>query len=66
MLVSKPARKAIKEGTQPLDVFFAPKTVAVIGATETANTVGRTILWNLVSNPFGGTVSPSTPSGRAC
>ena len=61
MLVSKPARKAIKEGTQPLDVFFSPKTVAVIGATETAGTVGRTILWNLVSNPFGGTVFPINP-----
>jgi acetyltransferase len=61
MLVGKPARKAIKEGTQPLDVFFAPKTVAVIGATETANTVGRTILWNLVSSPFGGTVFPINP-----
>jgi len=61
MLVSKPARKAIKEGTQPLDVFFAPKTVAVIGATETAGTVGRTILWNLVSNPFGGTIFPINP-----
>ncbi len=61
MLISKPARKAIKEGTQPLDVFFSPKTVAVIGATETANTVGRTVLWNLVSNPFGGTVFPVNP-----
>src|ERR1022692_1716640 len=61
MLVTKPARKAIKEGTQPLDVFFSPKTVAVIGATETAGTVGRTILWNLVGNPFGGTVFPINP-----
>ena len=61
MLITKPARKAIKEGTQPLDVFFAPKTVAVIGATETAGTVGRTILWNLVGNPFGGTVFPINP-----
>jgi len=61
MQVTRPARKAIKEGTQPLDVFFAPKTVAVIGATETANTVGRTILWNLVSSPFGGTVFPINP-----
>ncbi|MGA2134352.1 MAG: bifunctional acetate--CoA ligase family protein/GNAT family N-acetyltransferase [Bryobacteraceae bacterium] len=61
MLLTKPARKAIKEGTQPLDVFFAPKTVAVIGATETPNTVGRTILWNLVSSPFGGTVFPINP-----
>src|SRR5580658_9065280 len=62
MLVSKPARKAVvREGTWPLDVFFAPKTVAVIGATETANTVGRTILWNLVTSPFGGTVFPVNP-----
>src|SRR5579871_6877095 len=61
MLVSKPARKAIKEGTQPLDVFFAPKTVAVIGATETPGTVGRTVLWNLVTSPFGGTVYPVNP-----
>jgi acyl-CoA synthetase (NDP forming) len=30
-----------------LDVFFAPKTVAVIGATENTGSVGRTILWNL-------------------
>jgi acetyltransferase len=52
---------ATKEGTQPLDVFFAPKTVAVIGATETVGTVGRTILWNLVGSPFGGTVFPVNP-----
>jgi acetyltransferase len=61
MQVGKPARKAVKDGTQPLDVFFAPKTVAVIGATETAGSVGRTILRNLVSSPFGGTVFPINP-----
>jgi acetyltransferase len=61
MHAAGPAHKAVKDGTQPLDVFFAPKTVAVIGATETANTVGRTIFWNLVSNPFGGTVFPINP-----
>ena len=44
-----------------LDVFFAPKTVAVTGATETAGSVGRTILWNLVTSPFGGTVFPVNP-----
>ena len=46
---------------QPLDVFFAPKTVAVIGATEAQGSVGRTVLWNLLSNPFGGTVFPVNP-----
>ena len=30
----------------------------MIGATESAGSVGRTILWNLISNPFGGTVFP--------
>jgi acetyltransferase len=42
-------------------VFFSPKTVAVIGATENLNTVGRTVLWNLVTSPFGGTVYPVNP-----
>lgn len=45
----------------PLDVFFAPQNVAVIGATETENSVGRTALWNLISSPFGGTVFPVNP-----
>ncbi|MCU1275887.1 MAG: lcfA, partial [Bryobacterales bacterium] len=31
---------------RPLDVFFAPRNVAVIGATESPASVGRTILWN--------------------
>ncbi len=46
---------------QPLDAIFAPKNVAVIGATETEGSVGRTILWNLISSPFGGTVYPVNP-----
>jgi acetyltransferase len=41
-----------------LDAFFTPKTVAVIGASETPGSVGRTILWNLISSTFGGTVFP--------
>ncbi len=44
--------------TSALNVFFAPKSVAVIGATEKAGSVGRNILWNLISSPFGGTVYP--------
>jgi acetyltransferase len=43
---------------QPLSEFFSPRTVAVLGATESADSIGRTVLWNLVSNPFGGTVFP--------
>ncbi|NDJ62608.1 MAG: bifunctional acetate--CoA ligase family protein/GNAT family N-acetyltransferase [Chloroflexi bacterium] len=47
-----------------LDAIFAPKNVAVIGATERPGSVGRTILWNLISNPFGGAVFPVNP-GRS-
>ncbi|MGD0619164.1 MAG: acetate--CoA ligase family protein, partial [Bryobacteraceae bacterium] len=44
-----------------LDFFFSPKTVAVIGASEKPDSVGRTLLWNLISSPFGGTVYPVNP-----
>ena len=43
---------------QRLEVLFAPKSVAVIGATDKAGSVGRTIIYNLITNPFGGTVYP--------
>src|SRR5664280_3413349 len=60
--ISKPGKKKLnRRRKQPLDVFFSPKTVAVIGATENPNTVGRTVLWNLVTSPFGGTVYPVNP-----
>jgi acetyltransferase len=45
----------------PLNVFFEPESIAVIGATEKAGSVGRTLLWNLISTPFGGTVFPINP-----
>lgn len=56
---------------QPLDVFFRPKSVAVIGATDAPHSIGRTILWNLISSPFGGVVLPIHPTrehvlGVAC
>ncbi len=41
--------------------LFNPKSVAVVGATEKPNSVGRTVLWNLISSPFGGPVYPINP-----
>ncbi len=63
MQAIKPAQKKVhrQPGSQPLDVFFRPKSVAVIGATENPGSVGRTLLWNLVTSPFGGTVYPVNP-----
>ncbi len=49
-------------GRRPLDAFFRPESVAVIGATDRPGSVGRSVLWNLVSNTFGGTVYPVNPN----
>ena len=45
-----------------LEALFEPRTVAVIGATEKTGSVGRSILWNLIRNPFGGKVYPVNPN----
>src|SRR5215207_3351651 len=53
-----PAHDVLGYERQQLDTIFRPETVAVIGASERPGSVGRTIMWNLVSSPFGGTVFP--------
>ncbi len=55
------AHDVLSARSQPLKPFFLPRSVAVIGATESAGSVGRTVLWNLISSPFGGTVFPVNP-----
>ncbi|MCC6391287.1 MAG: GNAT family N-acetyltransferase [Bryobacterales bacterium] len=57
----EPAHSLFGRERYPLDVFFKPDSVAVIGATEAPGSVGRTTLWNLISSPFGGTVYPVNP-----
>jgi acetyltransferase len=56
-----PAHDVYRYAPRALQAIFAPKNVAVIGATEKAGSVGRTILWNLISSPFGGAVFPINP-----
>ena len=51
----------LRQRAQPLDAIFAPKTIAVIGATETPGSVGRTILENLQKGGFLGTLYPVNP-----
>ncbi len=52
---------ALTRQRHSLTAIFRPTSVAVIGATETANSVGRTVLRNLINSPFGGTVYPINP-----
>ncbi|HWH68107.1 MAG TPA: CoA-binding protein, partial [Candidatus Sulfotelmatobacter sp.] len=52
------ARQPNPPRAHPLDAIFAPRTVAVVGATDKPGSVGRTLVQNLVLNLFGGTVYP--------
>ncbi len=56
-----PSADVLHYDVRGLDAIISPKSVAVIGATEKAGSVGRTIVWNLLSSPFGGTVFPVNP-----
>jgi len=46
---------------RPLDPIFSPKSIAIIGATETLNSVGRTILENLQKGGYTGQLYPVNP-----
>lgn len=46
----------------PLTAIFHPASVAVIGATEKPASVGRTVLRNLLEQPFGATIFPVNPT----
>ncbi|MBO1058122.1 MAG: bifunctional acetate--CoA ligase family protein/GNAT family N-acetyltransferase [Dolichospermum sp. JUN01] len=61
-ITNKPYNIFYPEKLNPLDAIFAPNTVAVIGASEKPGSVGRNLLWNLITNPFGGTVFPINPN----
>ena len=56
------ASDVLHAGRHPLEAIFRPHSVAVVGATEKAGSVGRDVLWNLISSPFGGTVFPVNPN----
>ena len=58
------AMDALHFNRDSLQAIFAPRSVAVIGATEKEGRVGRTVLWNLISSPFGGTVYPINAQHR--
>ncbi|MGD8684422.1 MAG: CoA-binding protein, partial [Chloroflexota bacterium] len=63
--VTRSVQDAVSKSPTPvrhsLRTFFKPRSVALIGATEKAGSVGRTILSNLIASPFGGTVYPVNP-----
>lgn len=53
-----PSHDVLRSERHPLDAIFSPHSVAVIGATERQSSIGRAVVWSLLSSPFGGTVYP--------
>ena len=54
----------LRERRPALEMMLAPRSVAVIGATETEGSVGRTLMENLKAGNFGGTLIPVNPRRR--
>jgi acyl-CoA synthetase (NDP forming) len=48
--------------SDPMKSFFAPSSVAVVGASRTAGKGGNTIVANMIEFGFGGPIYPVNPS----
>jgi acetyltransferase len=59
---SETAHDFLRQRRHPLDAIFVPKTVALIGATETVGSVGRTLMENLKEGMPGRTLYPVNPT----
>lgn len=46
----------------PLDALFAPSSIAVIGASERAGSVGRSVISNLLEGPYKAATFPVNPN----
>lgn len=56
-----PSLNIFQQRDVSLDNIFYPKSIAVVGATEKENSVGRTVFENLLSIPFGRAIYPVNP-----
>lgn len=67
--LSDPASPSLKSSTSTsfaservgLDAIFDPRSIALIGATDRPDTVGRTVLQNLLNPSYGGKVYAVNP-----
>ena len=48
---------------QPIDKFFSPASVAVVGASATKGRPGRVVIENMIANGFVGDIYPVNPRG---
>ncbi len=50
---------------RPLDSIFSPRSIAVIGASRRRDSLGFSLLHNLVANEFSGAIFPVNPHAHA-
>ena len=50
---------------RPLDTIFSPRSIAVVGASRQRDSIGFSLLHNLVVNEFKGAIYPVNPFARA-
>jgi len=50
---------------RPLDAIFAPRTIAVVGASRRPGSIGFSLLHNLVANQFEGAIFPVNTHAHA-
>ena len=65
---SRAGRQAAVDGARRplhLDAVFAPRSVAVVGASEDATKWGGSVMRNLIDGGFGGALYPVNPRGGA-
>ena len=58
---SEPSPEITPLQRHPLEAIFNPKSVAIIGATEKAGSVGRTVFENLMAGSLKDSIYPVTP-----
>jgi len=51
--------------SRPLDPIFSPTSIAVVGASRRRDSLGFSLLHNLVVNEFNGAIYPVNPEARA-
>src|SRR5271169_559505 len=59
-----PAHDILRTERQPLDFIFRPQSVAVVGATDREDSVGRTVLENLQNQLFKGKLFAVNPKHK--
>ncbi|MBS0630145.1 MAG: bifunctional acetate--CoA ligase family protein/GNAT family N-acetyltransferase [Verrucomicrobia bacterium] len=60
-IIVDPSQEYLERPKQQLEPFFNPKSVAIIGATQTPKSVGNTLTNNLISGKFKGKIFPVNP-----